>query len=144
MFAENQLCRCHSKIGDGERGNHPSSRRAEQSHIWHGRIVFGQWFLFVESDIRSEIVFDSYNENVMLMDWSSSLTIQSDSRGVKTDILSHRRCDQEASGVLTWGRTKTRQRKTIYDTLKGRRRKKTLLQKMACFRRVREGNKWMF
>ena len=98
-------------------------------------------FSFVESDIQSEIVFDSHNENVMLMDGSSSPTLQSDSRGVKTDVQSHRRCDQEASGVLTGGRTKTRRRKTIYDTLKGKRRKKTLLQKMKRFRRGREGNK---
>ena len=37
-------------------------------------------FSFVESDIQSEIVFDSHNENVMLMDASSSPTLQSDSR----------------------------------------------------------------
>ena len=98
-------------------------------------------FLFVESDILSEIVFDSHNENVVLIDRSSSPTIQTCSRCVKTDIRSRCRRDQEASRVLAGGRTKTPQRKTIYDTLKGRRRKKTLLQKMERFRRGRDGNK---
>ena len=95
-------------------------------------------FLFVESDILSEIVFDCHNENVVLSDGSSSPTIQSASRCVKTDVLTRRRCDREEPEVMTERRSKTRQRKTIYDTLKGRRKKKTLLQKMERLRLGRD------
>mgnify|MGYP004550744871 CR=1 FL=1 len=101
-------------------------------------------FLFVESDILSEIVFDGRNKNVSLSDGGSSSTIQSASRRVKTDVLTHRRRVLEEPGVMTERRSKTRQRKTIYDTLKVRRKKKTLLQKMKRLRQSKIGNKRAF
>ena len=101
--------------------------------------TFDDNFLFVESDIRSEIVFDSNNESVVFCDDGSSPTTRSESCSANTDSQNRRRCGQEASGVSTERRTKTRQRKTIYDSLKGRRQKKTLLQKMERFRRGRDG-----
>ena len=94
--------------------------------------------LFVESDIQSELVFDSNNENIMFDDVSSLSTIHLEPSLEKALVQTPIRHDQEAFGSKRKRLTKSSQRKTIFDTLKGRRRKKTLLQKMERIRRGRD------